>query len=145
MLEATGSQVQVRAAGPSGVARLQEEGTGKQGNDMGGQEQADKAHGAPASAEASALRRKAARAWWLRSSTDNSWRRSACTSPASEPTRAATARERSWRVLAAVGSQAPVDSATRGKKRTPWAAQVWAVFWCALFTAAYWEAPAAAC
>ena len=35
MLEATGSQVQVTAAGPSGVARLQEEGTGKQGTDMG--------------------------------------------------------------------------------------------------------------
>ena len=112
---------------------------------MKSQKATGRAHGPPAWAEASARRRSTARAWWLRSRTESSWRRLACKSPASAPVRAAAARENSWRVLEALGFQAPVDSTTRGTKRTPWAAYTWLVFKCAAFTAAYWDAAERAC
>ena len=40
----------------------------------------------------------------------------------------AAASERSWKVLEAAGSQARVDSTTKGTNRTPWPAQVWGVW-----------------
>ena len=73
---------------------------------MKSQRATGRAHGPPAWAEASARQRSAARAWWLRSKTESSWRSWACKSPASAPVRAAAAaRENSWRVLEALDNK----------------------------------------